>query len=73
MDTTTKQEDLGLRVDALRNDRGITVQQLAADTRIPYATLHRRLAGDGRLTVAELGQISSALHVTPASWFEVAA
>lgn len=73
MDTTTKTEDLGVRVDALRTDLGVTVQRLAADAQIPLTTLQRRLAGDGRLTIPELKRLSSALKVSVASWFEVAA
>lgn len=73
MDTETKTEDLGLRVDALRSERGVTVQRLAAETKIPLTTLQRRLAGDGRLTVPELNRLSSALNVNVASWFEVTA
>ena len=70
MDTHTKESDLGQRVDALRAETGMTVVQLSATSRIPLTTLQRRLAGDGRLTVAELAHISTALNVTPASWFE---
>jgi transcriptional regulator with XRE-family HTH domain len=73
METLATTDDLGRRVDALRSDKGVTVQQLAAETQIPFTTLQRRLAGDGRLTVTELRRISAALHVTPASWFESAA
>lgn len=73
MDTETKTEDLGHRVDALRSDLGVTVQRLAAESKIPLTTLQRRLAGDGRLTVPELSRISSVLEVPVASWFEVAA
>jgi len=73
METTTTTDDLGRRVDALRTDKGVTVQQLAAETQIPFTTLQRRLAGDGRLTVTELRRISSTLGVTPSSWFEVGA
>lgn len=71
MDTNTA-DDLAQRVDGLREANGITVIELARDTKIPLTTLQRRLAGDGRLTVAELGRISKALNVTAASWFEVA-
>lgn len=70
---TKSDDDLGQRVDALRSQAGITVVDLAAQTRIPLTTLQRRLAGDGRLTVAELSRISNALDVPPASWFEAAA
>ena len=73
MVTTTNAEDLGLRANALRIEAGVSAQKLAADTRIPYATLLRRLNGDGLMTVAELKQISTALGVTTASWFEVSA
>jgi len=74
MVTQTNTEDLGLRVDALRSELGVSAQKLAADTQIPYATLLRRLNGDGLLSVSELKRISSALNVSPASWFtEVAA
>ena len=69
MDTNTA-DDLAQRVDGLRETNGLTVVELARDSQIPLTTLQRRLAGDGRLTVAELGRISSALNVTPASWFE---
>ena len=72
MDTTTT--ELGSRIDALRTDLGMTVLDLSIDAKIPLTTLQRRLSGDGRLTVPELTRISSALNVTPASWFsEVAA
>lgn len=65
--------EIGRRVDALRVARGITAEQLAVEANIPYTTLQRRLAGDGKLTVAELGRLSAILGVTAASWFEVAA
>jgi len=73
MGTQANTEDLGLRVDALRSSLGITVQRLAADSLIASTTIERRLAGDGKLTVAELSRISAALNVSPASWFEAAA
>jgi len=66
-------DDIGLRVDALRADRGVSAQKLANESNIPYATLLRRLAGDGQLTVAELFRISRVLEVTTTSWFEVSA
>lgn len=73
MATTTEAVELGLRIDALRSTLGISVERLATESQIPSTTLERRLRGDGRLTVAELSRLSSALNVTPASWFEVAA
>lgn len=69
----TDTKELGQRVDRLRSDVGMTVVELANVTGIPLTTLQRRLAGDGRLTVAELRDISRALNVTPASWFGAAA
>jgi transcriptional regulator with XRE-family HTH domain len=69
----TETEDIGQRVDARRSELGIPVERLAAEAKIPSTTLERRLAGDGRLTVAELGRLSSVLGVSAASWFEVAA
>lgn len=68
MDTNTA-DDLAQRVDGLRADNGLTVVELARDSQIPLTTLQRRLAGDGRLTVAELGRISAVLNVSAASWF----
>ena len=73
MGTNTAENDLGQRVDGLRAELGMTVLDLAHEAKIPLTTLQRRLAGDGRLTVAELNQISHALRVTPASWFEASA
>jgi len=73
MATTTPTDELGVRINALREELGIPVQRLAAESQIPSTTLERRLAGDGRLTVSELRRISSVLNVKPASWFEVAA
>jgi len=69
MATETHADDTGLRVDALRVERAISKQRLAAEARIAYPTLERRLLGDGNLTVAELRRISSVLNVSPASWF----
>jgi transcriptional regulator with XRE-family HTH domain len=69
----TETEDIGQRVDARRSELGIPVERLAAEAKIPSTTLERRLAGDGRLTVAELGRLSSVLGVSAASWFEVSA
>jgi transcriptional regulator with XRE-family HTH domain len=70
METTTDTEDIGRKADALRIEKGVTVQALAAETKIPLTTLQRRLTGDGKITVPELFRISSALQVTPSSWFE---
>ncbi len=70
---TNTDTDLGQRVDSLRAELGYTVLDLATEAKIPLTTLQRRLAGDGRLTVAELRQVSNVLRVTPASWFEVSA
>jgi len=72
MATETHADDIGLRVDALREERAISKQRLAAEARIAYPTLERRLLGDGNLSVAELRRISSALGVTTASWFSEA-
>ena len=66
-------DDLGPRIDDLRSRAGVSAQKLAAEANIPYATLLRRLAGDGRLTVGELRRISLALNVSTSTWFEVAA
>lgn len=65
--------DLGQRVDALRVERGISTEKLALEAGIAYTTLQRRLAGDGKITVAELGRLSAVLGVSASSWFEVAA
>ena len=73
MVTQRTADDLGTRIDNLRSRAGVSAQKLAADTNIPYATLLRRLAGDGRLTVAELHRISIALGVSASTWFEDAA
>jgi transcriptional regulator with XRE-family HTH domain len=69
METTTDTKDIGARVDELRTARRLTSQQLAAEAKIPFTTLQRRLAGDGLMTVPELSRISAALGVTPSTWF----
>jgi len=73
MVTQRAAEDLGLRIARFASESGVSAQRLASETNIPYATLLRRLAGDGRLTVVELDRISRSLSVDPASWFEDAA
>jgi transcriptional regulator with XRE-family HTH domain len=73
MSRQTDTEDIGQRVEARRSELGIPVERLAAEATIPATTLIRRLAGDGRLTVAELGRLSTALGVSASSWFEEAA
>jgi transcriptional regulator with XRE-family HTH domain len=66
-------DDIGQRVDARRSELGMPVEQLALAAGIAYTTLTRRLAGDGRLTVAELRRLSATLGVTVTYWFQVAA
>jgi len=73
MVTQRTADDLGPRIDDLRSRAGVSAQKLAAEANIPYATLLRRLAGDGRLTVAELRRVSSVLGVSASTWFEDAA
>ncbi len=73
MVTQRAAEDLGPRIARVASEAGVSAQKLAAEANIAYATLLRRLAGDGKLTVVELERISRSLDVDPASWFEVAA
>ena len=63
----------GQRIDALRVERGLTVLELATKSKIPLTTLQRRLADDGKLTIAETRQISLALNTTVAALLGVAA
>lgn len=56
-------EHVGRVIRDLSHIRGLSVADLARTTQIPRVTLDRRLAGDGRLTVAEMARLADALGV----------
>lgn len=64
--------DIAVVIDRRRIDLGLTVQELASDTQIPLTTLQRRLAGDGKLTVAELRRLADRLQTSPSAILEAA-
>lgn len=52
-------------IEAAREEKGISMNALADQTGIPYATLRRSLKGSRSLNLIELRTIASTLGVTP--------
>ncbi len=55
---------LAARIQALRNDRGWTLDDLAGQTGLSRATCSRIERGETSPTAAQLGRLCSALHLT---------
>jgi len=70
MGTTTEKPQIADRVNSLREQRGIPVSVLAADTGIPRTTLTRKLPRGDDFTISELNTISDRLSVPIIHWFE---
>lgn len=72
MDKESFDASFAQRVEQARNDRGLSRNALAQEALIPYTTLHRKLAGSGSFTVAEVARMSAVLGVDYTSlWPEV--
>ncbi len=61
---TPPKPDVPAEIRAEMARRGWSVKDLAEQTGIKYVTLTRRLNGDGRLTIAELGPIATSLGLS---------
>jgi transcriptional regulator with XRE-family HTH domain len=59
-------------VDLLRQQRGVSLGELARDTGIPRPTLTRKIRNGGLFTADELIAVSSRLSVEPSYWLAVA-
>jgi len=55
-------------IDAYREQRGISLDDLAAATGIPRTTLARKIRNGGLFTIDELDAVSAALEVPTSSW-----
>lgn len=55
-------------IDALRIEKGISLDELSASTGIPRATLTRKIRNGGLFTVEELDAVSAVLEVPTVSW-----
>lgn len=67
MDTTSA---TAAKVEAAREQKGISRSALAEAAGIPYATLHRKLNGQSPFTVPDIDVIARVLGVNPASLVE---
>ena len=61
-------EQVAEKVSLAIFNAGKNKSQIAKDTGIPYATLHRKLKGRGELTFSELMLISTAIGVRPSQF-----
>ncbi|GAA2242288.1 hypothetical protein GCM10010401_13950 [Rarobacter faecitabidus] len=51
-------------IQTYMREQGYSINSLASETRIPYASLRRRLLDPEQLTFKDLSRIADALHVT---------
>lgn len=65
--TSPTKPDLPAEIRAEIARRGWSVRTLAEHSGIKYATLSRRLAGDGNLTIAELSAVAVAFGLAPST------
>jgi ribosome-binding protein aMBF1 (putative translation factor) len=72
MDKESFDASFAQRVEQARNDKGLSRKALSDEARIELSALHRKLAGIGSFTVAEVDRISAALGVNCSLlWSEV--